>query len=229
MFFGSSGPATKVAEMKALLFFRKSATMDILTIQVVKIGGFKHVKSSSCDLSCYRKWRCQRWQAALRFDQQQLCVANHALDKTRLAITQIKLPHADEGFRVTQCPDRIQLRVKVIVPQAQGGGVVRADVFEMRQPQVRHARQRITDGRDRRYTTAGKNITLNEIYAVFRHFVLLIRDGDRLQQHRAFGLEQLAALAKIGVVVVMAHRFDHFDRYQLVVLAATGTKITAIR
>ena len=63
---------------------------------------------------------------------------------------------------------------------AQRGGVVRADVFQMKDAQIGGAAQRFSDGGQRRQEAAGENVMADEIHFVPILFVFLIGDGDGL-------------------------------------------------
>src|ERR1019366_500809 len=67
---------------------------------------------------------------------------------------------------------------------------------------------------------AWEDVLLDEIDALERARILAVGDRNRLQQHHAVGLQQLAAFAEIRIDELMPDRFDHLDRDGLVELAA---------
>ena len=65
----------------------------------------------------------------------------------------------------------------------------------------------------------GENIALDEVNRAPGGRVALIADGDRLDQQHTVWLEQGAAFFKVGVKIPVPDGFDHFYRYQFIVLA----------
>ena len=101
---------------------------------------------------------------------------------------------------------------------AQRRCVVWPYILDMHSAQVGNAGHGIGHAADRGQTTAGKDISLDEIHALPVALVVLIGDGDRLEQHLPGRPEQSGALPEEFVVKIVSDRFDHFDRHELVVL-----------
>ena len=77
--------------------------------------------------------------AAERFHEHHLRVAEIMFRKPRFAVAEIILPHADEGLRIPQLTHGLDIGEKVFPPEAQRGGIVRRDVFQMTKAHVGHA------------------------------------------------------------------------------------------
>src|ERR1700678_2936626 len=135
--------------------------------------------------------------AAVGLGQQHLDVADVALAKAAFAVAKVELPHPDEFFRVAEPAHELDVLEHPQAPVLQGLRVVRREVFEMDQAQITRARERIAQRCHRRDEAAGKNVLLDEVDAPGRGLVLAVGDRDRLQQHHAVGLQQLAAFAEI--------------------------------
>ena len=86
---------------------------------------------------------------------------------------------------------------QVVVPQAQGAGVVQAEILHMVQVHIGFVGDYFQHLLHRGQRAAGEDIALDKVDAVFRLLVALVADGDGLQQHQAVGLEQLGALLEI--------------------------------
>ena len=107
---------------------------------------------------------------------------------------------------------------KVFMPQAQGASVVQAEVFHVQQVHVGVAADDLQHVLYTGQRATREDVALDKVDAAFGLLKALFTNGDGLQQHQAVGLEQLGTLFEIGGQETMAHRFNHFDRHQLVVL-----------
>src|SRR5579862_7361023 len=151
--------------------------------------------------------------------QQHLHVAESTLGKSTLTTAQIEFPQADELVAKTELADRRELFEKIPTPLRQGARIVRPDVLQVEYFQIGDAAQRFGYRTDRRNEAAGKHIALYEVDRAQLRAVILVLDGNGLQQHRAAVAQQRCALGEIGVKVRCAHCLDHLHRSQLVVLA----------
>src|SRR5580698_3163949 len=98
-----------------------------------------------------------------RLGQEHLHVAELPLLEPTLAIAQIKLPHAHEALRVTQCAHLGLPGEEALAPGLERARVMRADILHMKQLQIRGARQGVYQRLHRGNEAAGKNETLDEI------------------------------------------------------------------
>src|SRR5690606_10158539 len=149
-----------------------------------------------------------------RARQQQVHVADRALHEAALAVAQVELPHADEAFVVTLAAHFVELVHETLAPVAQRERVAGADVFQVHQAQVAGARRGAGERADAGNEAAGEDEALDEVHRTQRLFVAMVLDGDGLDQGQALWLEQRGALGQVGVEVLVADGFDHFDRHQ---------------
>ena len=68
--------------------------------------------------------------------EENLNISQVALGEAALAVAQIELPHADEGFWKTKGLDPIQVGEEILPPQPQGPGLVRRDVLQVEDSQI---------------------------------------------------------------------------------------------
>ena len=134
-----------------------------------------------------------------RFGQNQLNIADIPFGKTTLTIAKIILPHSNEGLWKSLPPDRVNVGKKTPAPFTQGPGIVRGDILQVHQLQVRRLGNRVADGGDRRNAAARENIAFDKIHRAFVAIEYLVADGDGLQSHQAVGFQQLAAGFEKGV------------------------------
>ena len=102
------------------------------------------------------------------------------------------------------------------MPGAQCVGVVAGNVTQVAHLHIGDARQRIADDGKRGQAATGEDVALDEVHRVASLLVALLGHGDRLYDGFAMRLEQAADGGEIGIVKLVAHGLDHFDRHQLV-------------
>ncbi len=110
------------------------------------------------------------------------------------------------------------LSEKPVAPVGERQCVVRTEIFPVPQPQIAGPPHRQSDVVHRRQAAARKDIPLDKIDAPPVLVVAVVGNRDRLQQHHPVPLEVPGANTKKLVQVLVAHRFDHLHRHQLVVL-----------
>ena len=101
----------------------------------------------------------------------------------------------------------------------QRAGVVQRDVLQPDQLHVGGTRHMARDHRIGRQLPARKDVALDEVGVAQGRRIALVRDGDGLDQRQTLGLEQMRYPREVVLVVLRAHRLDHLDGHQLVVLA----------
>ena len=155
-------------------------------------------------------------RAIPRLGHGDLIGTNDALPKAPLAIAEVVAPHADEAVVEAHLPHGIELAEKPVMPCAQCVGVVAGNVTQVTHLHIGDARQRIADDGKRGQAATGEDVALDEVHRIAGLFIALLGHGDRLYDGFAMGLEQAADGGEIGIVKLVAHGLDHFDRYQLV-------------
>ena len=114
-------------------------------------------------------------------------VADHAFEKAAFAVAKVKFPHADKGFGVAEAAHLSDIGKEAFAPQAEGGGVMRGDVFQMKEPHVGGAGDGLRDGAYRGDAASRKNIALDKIHVALGVFIILVGNHNGLKQHGAFG------------------------------------------
>src|SRR5579883_2822749 len=116
--------------------------------------------------------------------------ADRAFAESALAIGQIKLPHANERFVVTQSAYPIQFRHESLAPGTQGARVGITEIRLSDQCEITDARLGGQHGAERRDETAGKYVAFDEIDRLARSRVAVVLDRDGLNQGLTFRGQQ---------------------------------------
>ena len=58
-------------------------------------------------------------------------VSDIVLDKTALAIAQVKIPQTNKALRIAHSPHLVKVGEELLSPEPQGPGVVRGDILQV--------------------------------------------------------------------------------------------------
>jgi len=136
-----------------------------------------------------------------------------------LAVFEVVVPGADEGFVEAESGEFFEVGVEALVPLAEGLDVVGAEVFEVVEEHVGGFGEDVVDAADAHEETAGEDDFLDPVDTFGEALVSIVGDGDHLDGEEAIGGEDFVAFGEEGLVEFVADGFDHFDGDDLVELA----------
>ena len=149
----------------------------------------------------------------------QLNGPKHCLGEAALAVAEVELPQAAEMLVEPEGPDLIPILLEARTPPAQRFRVVRPDVLEVHEPQVRSGR-RSAQCADRRHEAARKDVALDEVDLALLRVIPAVLHRDGLNRCHTVRRKQARTLSVVRVEILMAHGLDHLDRDQSVVCPA---------
>src|ERR1044072_8960373 len=152
-------------------FFRLTSQVATATPAIAPIAMRPLSRSNKTNIR--RDLPSDRHAPVAGLHQQHLHVSDHALHETAFAVAEVILPHAYEFLAVPEAPHLHEVGAQVVPPVRQRGGIVRADVVEVEQPQIAGARDGRTQRGYRRNAAAREDVALDEIHRAPRAFITL--------------------------------------------------------
>src|SRR6185437_12836730 len=140
-----------------------------------------------------------------------------ALGKARLAIAEIINPLAAEVLVIAERGDDVPALEEALTPEFQRLGVGEAEVLYLLEDQP-DAFALLLHCRLGHQHAAGEDIALDEVRVLPVAIEIALVDGDCLDRGRAARFEPVEQRLEIGRPVLLAHRFDHLDRADVVEL-----------